>query len=129
MRRWHRSLAPIAAVLLLVIALTGLGIQTFKLLPQAKGEADRAPAAATAMLATAANGEGAPRCAPPPRKQGGWSRTIKRIHSGEQFGPVGTALNLLAGALLTFLSSSGLWMYCDMALRRRRGRARRALAA
>lgn len=46
---------------------------------------------------------------------------IKHFHSGEMFGLSGQMLNLLAGLSLLFLSVSGLVMYFDMWLKRRKG--------
>lgn len=46
---------------------------------------------------------------------------IKHFHSGEMFGLSGQMMNLLAGLSLLFLSVSGLIMYFDMWLKRRKG--------
>ncbi len=46
---------------------------------------------------------------------------IKHFHSGEMFGLSGQMMNLLAGLSLLFLSVSGLVVYFDMWLRRRKG--------
>lgn len=36
------------------------------------------------------------------------------LHSGEQFGPVGTVISILSGLALVFFSVSGMWMYVSM---------------
>ena len=41
----------------------------------------------------------------------GW---FHHLHSGEEFGPVGTAISLMTGLALLFFSISGLWMYFSM---------------
>ena len=46
---------------------------------------------------------------------------IKHFHSGEMFGLSGQMMNLLAGLSLLFLSISGIIMYFDMWLKRRKG--------
>lgn len=108
MRRWHRSLAPWFALLLLLIAATGLATQATDLL-------DRAPAkAATSARAPA-----------PQSAMKSWNRWFKHIHSGETLGPVGIALNIGGGVALLFFAGSGFWMYLSMWLTRRRNRRRR----
>ncbi|WP_287979603.1 PepSY domain-containing protein [Sphingomonas sp.] len=117
MRRWHRLLAPWFALLLLILAATGIATQLTSVFdtPAAR------PAPAASPLADTP--------ASPPKKTrsalGSWNHWIKKIHSGEEFGPVGIALNLAGGAALLFFAGSGLWMYIDMWTRRRRSRRTR----
>ncbi len=59
-------------------------------------------------------------CRPKPAP-GGWNvGFLHHLHSGEEFGPIGTALAMLSGVALVFFAFSGLWMYVQMF----RGRAR-----
>lgn len=116
MRRWHTRLAPWFCAFLLLIALTGLGIEATDLL-------DRKPTAAAEQTLPARP----IACAPAKPKRtplGEWNHWLKKIHSGEVAGPVGAALNLASGAALLFFAGSGFWMYASMALRRRRARRR-----
>ena len=36
------------------------------------------------------------------------------LHSGEQFGPLGTVISIMSGFALVFFSVSGIWMYVSM---------------
>jgi uncharacterized iron-regulated membrane protein len=114
MRRWHKFLAPWFALILFVLALTGVATQTTSLL-------DTRPVASAPAPAV--------RDGKPPQKQPSamrsWNRWVKHLHSGESLGPVGIALNLAGGLALLFFAGSGFWMYLSMALRLRRGRRTR----
>jgi len=110
MRRWHRLLAPWFALLLLLLAATGLATQATDLL-------DRAPAKTASADAPAA-----------PSAMKSWNRWFKHIHSGETLGPVGIALNIGGGVALLFFAGSGFWMYLTMWLNRRRNRRKRQAA-
>ena len=46
------------------------------------------------------------------------------LHSGESFGPLGTAISILSGLVLVFFSISGIWMYVQM-FRKRPAQPRR----
>ncbi|WP_294235839.1 hypothetical protein [uncultured Sphingomonas sp.] len=106
MRRWHRMLAPWFALLLLILAATGLATQATDLL-------DSPPP----RSASATQSE--------PSAMKRWNHWLKHIHSGEALGPVGIALNVGGGVALLFFAGSGLWMYLSMWLNRRRNRQRR----
>ncbi len=110
MRRWHRLLAPWFALLLLLIAVTGLATQATDLLdsPPPRSAAAAAPAPQSTMKS--------------------WNRWFKHIHSGETLGPAGIALNIGGGIALLFFAASGFWMYLTMWLNRRRNRRRRHAA-
>ncbi|GEM71166.1 hypothetical protein [Sphingomonas aquatilis] len=110
MRRWHRLLAPWFALLLLLLAATGLATQATDLL-------DRAPAKTASADAPAA-----------PSAMKSWNHWFKHIHSGETLGPVGIALNIGGGVALLFFAGSGFWMYLTMWLNRRRNRRKRQAA-
>lgn len=110
MRRWHRLLAPWFALLLLLLAATGLATQATDLL-------DRTPAKTASADAP-----------PAPSAMKSWNRWFKHIHSGETLGPVGIALNIGGGVALLFFAGSGFWMYLTMWLNRRRNRRKRQAA-
>lgn len=113
MRRWHRWFAPVFGIFMLVIAATGVAIQI----------TDLAGNFAPVSVQRAVTADKAPGAAPAPaRKQASWNHWFKKIHSGEEFGPVGVAVSLASGVVLLFLAGSGLWMYWQMAQRRMRGR-------
>lgn len=117
MRRWHRLIAPYFAVLLLVIAVTGV-------ITRAVQSLDRAAPAAHAMKPAGA----VALCKPEKPKRtplGQFGHFVKDIHSGEALGPVGVVLALASGLALCFFAASGLWMYWQMWKRQspfRRGR-------
>lgn len=122
MRRWHKFLAPWFALILFVLALTGVATQMTSLL-------DSRPAATAPKEGKEAKDAKAPAEAKPaPKPQSAmrsWNRWVKHLHSGESLGPVGIALNLAGGLALLFFAASGFWMYLSMALRLRRGQRAR----
>jgi uncharacterized iron-regulated membrane protein len=124
MRKWHRWLSVFFGIFMLWIAATGVLSQVGSLANSAgRGdEHDRAAAAAAAMPP----GFVCPEtlvCRPKP-KPGGWNvGLLHHLHSGESFGPVGTAISILSGLSLIFFAFSGLWMYLQMF--RARGRRER----
>lgn len=119
MRRWHKFFAPWFALILFVLALTGVATQMTSLL-------DTRPAATAPREGKEAK---APTDAKPAQKpqsaMRSWNRWVKHLHSGESLGPVGIALNLAGGLAILFFAASGFWMYLSMALRLRRGRRAR----
>jgi uncharacterized iron-regulated membrane protein len=46
---------------------------------------------------------------------------VMHLHSGEAFGPVGTAISIASSLALLFFAFSGIWMYLKMWRGRRRG--------
>jgi len=57
--------------------------------------------------------------AQPPRSPAKrWEGFVKHLHSGESFGPLGTALSIVSGFALLFFAFSGMWMYWQMWRRR-----------
>ena len=143
MRRYHRWLAPLFAVVLLWIAVTGLTIQLIKLSTPAKpGDAEeaRAPlligpaqahehhdeakapatAATPARLATVAKEAPAAETdiARIRREKHDLSEFVMDLHSGKVLGAFGTWLSIASGVVLIFLAGSGLWMYVEMYRRR-----------
>lgn len=113
MRQWHRWLSFGFALFLLFIAVTGLLSQAADLWPAP------APTAAERAAQEPPPGFTCPegwRCTPPRAERGfaslkGW---FHHLHSGEEFGPAGTAISILSGFALVFFSFSGLWMYVRM---------------
>lgn len=126
MRTWHRWLATVFAVLLLFIATTGLLSQFAALWPEgpvslipaahAHGEHEEPAPAATATPAGFSCPEGwTCRPTPPPQTAANaWAEYFHHLHSGEEFGPLGTALSILSGFALLFFALSGLWMYASL---------------
>jgi hypothetical protein len=112
MRKLHRWLAPTLALFLLIIAGTGIGIQTTDLI------GDKPTSATASVEQKLIKRPQAKREMPGPMKQ--WNRIFKHIHSGEYFGPFGIFINIIAGIALLFFAVSGMWMYLSMFRRRQR---------
>ncbi len=125
MRKYHRWLAIVFGAFLLVISASGLALHALDILggagpggrPRALAGGQGAPGAVTAGAPLAA--PGCPIAKPRPRPSGP-KVFIMHLHSGELFGPVGTALSILSGLALFFFAFSGLWMYIQM-FRNRKG--------
>lgn len=119
MRKWHRWLSLFFGVFILFIATTGLLSHWAELWPVAE------PSAAERAAQEPPAGFVCPdgwRCSPPRPESGPRSLTgfFHHLHSGEEFGPAGTAISVLSGLALVFFSLSGLWMYLSMWRERRR---------
>lgn len=121
MRKWHRWLSVFFGIFLLWIAVTGVLSQVAVLWPQG------APDPATAAAATPPPGFECPegwRCMPP--RDGTGIRSMvglfHHLHSGEAFGPIGTAISVLSGLAMIFFSFSGIWLYVQMWRNRKRRR-------
>lgn len=117
MRTYHRWLALFFAPFLLWIACTGFLIQVVPLVYPA---ANRPPALTAADVPAGFLCPPSMTCRPKRKAIGG---VLHGLHSGERFGPLGTALSILSSLALLFFSFSGLWMYVQMW----RNRARRSL--
>lgn len=119
MRKWHRWLSVFFALFLLWIAGTGLASHVTALWPEAAASAPEPPPPGWQCP------EGW-RCRPPAPE--GSMRSLvglfHHLHSGESFGPVGTAISILSGLALAFFSISGIWMYVRMFRRRPQGARR-----
>ena len=111
MRKWHRWLSIFFGVFLLFIATTGV-LSHFAAL---KAESEAPRAAASAVPAGFVCPE-TMTCRAKPPKDGAraWVGYLHHLHSGEEFGPAGTALSILSGIALMFFSLSGLWLYVQM---------------
>ena len=109
MRKWHRWLSVLFGVFMLWIAVTGLLSQVGSLANGARAEAAPKPAIPAGFVCPETM-----NCRPKPLP-GGWNvGLLHHLHSGETFGPVGTAISILSGLTLIFFSISGLWMYVQM---------------
>ena len=107
MRKWHRWLSVVFGVLILWVAVTGVLSHAAALWPT---DALRAKLPAGFVCP-----EGV-RCRPDAPATGprAWVGFFHHLHSGETFGPVGTALAVLSGLALIFFAVSGLWLYLQM---------------
>ena len=110
MRRWHRWLSVLFGLLILFVAVTGLMSHLAALV--ADGQA--APAAAAVPAGFTCPETMTCRPKPAPDSARAWVGWLHHLHSGEEFGPVGTALAMMSGAALIFFAFSGLWMYVQM---------------
>lgn len=120
-RRWHNLLAPFFAAFLMLLAITGAAIQVTDLLDR-KDAATNTPhqasnASSGPTAGKSASGEARGRSA-----LGRWNHWLKKLHSGEIAGVPGIALNVMTAVALAYFSGSGLWMYLQPRLRRRRKR-------
>jgi hypothetical protein len=119
MRKWHRWLSVFFGLFLLWIAATGVLSQVAVLWPEGRSQA-----AATSAPPPGFRCPEGWRCMPP-RPQGGMRSlvgTFHHLHSGETFGPIGTAISLLSGFAMLFFAGSGIWLYVQM-WRNRQARA------
>ena len=130
MRKWHRWLSFIFGAFLLFIAVTGVlshvaaMVAQGSIFEQEKKEEPRAakataqsPATAAATTSPAAAEPEAQPKKNPKRKLVG---LLHHLHSGEYFGPIGVVVSFLSGLAMIFFSFSGLWLYFQMFVRRRK---------
>ena len=113
MRKWHRWLSLFFGIFMVWIAATGVLSQAAALWPAAE------PSAAVGAQTAPPEGFACPdgwRCMPPRPDTGFKSLTglFHHLHSGESFGPLGTAISVLSGLALIFFSVTGLWLYIQM---------------
>lgn len=114
MRKWHRWLSVFFGVFLLWIAVTGVLSHVAALWPASE------PTAQAIAAAIPPEGWECPqgwRCMPPRGEAGGIRSMVglfHHLHSGETFGPVGTAISIFSGIAMIFFSFSGLWLYIQM---------------
>ena len=112
MRKWHRWLAIVFGSFLLWISATGVLSQIGSLVNKASLEAVAAGNAAAKPA-----GFECPEtmiCRPKPKPTAWNVGLLHHLHSGETFGPVGTAISILSGLSLFVFAFSGLWMYIQM---------------
>ena len=112
MRKWHRWLSVMFGVFLLFIATTGVMSQFAAIV--AEGETRPAPPAGFICPETMSC-----RPKPDPAGAGPWVGWLHHLHSGEEFGLVGTWFSILSGFAMIFFAGSGLWMYLRMWSNRR----------
>ena len=115
MRKWHRWVAVLFGVFLLWISATGVLSQIGSIVNQGGlVEKDR-PQSAAPVGPPGFTCPDSMICRPRPTKPSGWNvGLLHHLHSGEQFGPVGTIISILSGLSLFFFAFSGLWMYIQM---------------
>jgi uncharacterized iron-regulated membrane protein len=120
MRKWHRWFSFIFGAFLLFIAVTGVLSHVTAMVAQGSvfehEEREKAPAANSAA-GKADQGAPEQKKRDPKRKLVG---LMHHLHSGEYFGPVGIVISLLSGFAMIFFSFSGLWLYFQMYVRRRK---------
>jgi hypothetical protein len=107
MRKWHRWLSAIFGVFLLWIAVTGVASHITTLWPDTTPQAGL-PAdfvCPDTMICW-------PK--PAPDSMRAWVGFFHHLHSGEEFGPIGTGIAVLSGFAMIFFSFSGLWLYIAM---------------
>ena len=109
MRKWHRWLAVFFGVFLFFIATTGVMSQFADL--KAEGEKPAASAVPAGFVCPETM-----TCRPKPAKDSARALVgyLHHLHSGEEFGPVGTVISILSGLAMMFFSLSGLWLYVAM---------------
>ncbi|MEP6867770.1 MAG: PepSY domain-containing protein [Novosphingobium sp.] len=109
MRKYHRWLSVFFGVFLLFIATTGVMSHVAAI--KAQSEPRAAPVVPVGFVCPETM-----MCRPKPNQQGAapWVGWLHHLHSGEEFGPVGTAISILSGLTLMFFSVSGLWLYIQM---------------
>jgi hypothetical protein len=109
MRRWHRWLSIVFGVLAIFIITTGLMSHAASLVADAQSAPAPAPPPGFVCPETMT-------CRPKPAPDGAraWVGYLHHLHSGEEFGPAGTAIAILTGLALLFFAISGLVMYIQM---------------
>ncbi|APG62372.1 hypothetical protein LPB140_05690 [Sphingorhabdus lutea] len=128
MRKWHRWLSFIFGAFLLFIAVTGVLSHVAamyaqgSIFEQEETKVEKPPvtyANAEEELAAmkAEKAEQDAKRANPKRKLVG---LMHHLHSGEWFGKIGVVVSLLSGLAMIFFSFSGLWLYYQMFVRRRK---------
>ena len=113
MRKWHRWLAVVFGSFLLWISATGVLSQIGTLVNKASIEAN----SGKAVSAGAPDGFKCPEtmiCRPKPKPTAWNVGLLHHLHSGESFGPGGTAISIMSGLSLFVFAFSGLWMYVQM---------------
>ena len=108
MRKWHRWISVFFGLFLLWIAITGVLSQV---VPWFTPRPD--PAAQAAAIPAGFVCPETLMCRPKPAG-GSIIGTLHHLHSGESFGPLGTAIATLSGFAMVFFAFSGLWLYIQM---------------
>ena len=109
MRKWHRWITVFFGIFMVWMAATGLASHAAALWPE--GAQAGAPPVPQGFVCPETM-----MCRP--KAPSGSIKTLTglfhHLHSGEQFGPLGTAISVLTGMALLFFAFSGLWMYVSM---------------
>ena len=108
-RRYHRWLALVFGIFLLWISATGLLSHGSKIY----ADSQAAPAAAEPAGFVCPESMTC-RAKPDPAGARAWVGYFHHLHSGEEFGPAGTAISIASGLALFFFAASGLWMYVEL---------------
>jgi uncharacterized iron-regulated membrane protein len=122
MRKWHRWFSFLFGAFLLFIAVTGVLSHVAAMyargavFEQKDGDERKAANFAPSSKAKSAPERSEKRRSPERKLVG----LLHHLHSGEFFGPVGVILSLLSGLAMIFFSFSGLWIYYQMFVRRRK---------
>jgi len=118
MRTWHRWMGLTLGLIVLFVGTTGVLIQAFAIAGDMGANA-KAPTVAAPLLKPDCR-----RAEPSRNAAKRWEGWVKHLHSGESFGPAGTAISIVSGAGVIFFALSGLWMYWQMWRRRVAGNRR-----
>ena len=138
MRRYHRWLSALFGLFLMWIAVTGVMSQFAEIVAEGERSPTARQASAIGQAALpAANAQeqaaaSVPQpvpfvcpadmvCRPKPDPNGAraWVGYLHHLHSGEEFGVIGTWISILSGLAMVFFAFSGLWMYTRMWSHRR----------
>lgn len=116
MRKWHRWTTVFFGIFMLWMAVTGIASHVTALWPAGEAPAASAQASAAPAVPPGFHCPETMTCRPkaPAGGMRAWVGMFHHLHSGETFGPLGTAISLLTGCALLFFSVSGLWMYLQM---------------
>jgi uncharacterized iron-regulated membrane protein len=109
MRKWHRWLSIVFGGFLLWISATGVLSQVGSLVNKASVQNSSQTAAPVGFTCPETM-----ICRPKPNPTAWNVGLLHHLHSGETFGPVGTAISILSGLSLFVFAFSGLWMYVQM---------------
>lgn len=123
MRQWHRWLSFVFGAFLLFIAITGVASHVAAMVARGavfEQEERKAPATTVQVTKEATARQSATAQAPAPKPKRKLVGLLHHLHSGEWFGPVGVVISLLSGFAMIFFSFSGLWLYFQMYVRRRK---------
>jgi len=122
-RKWHRWLSFVFGAFLLFIAITGVASHVAAIVAREavfEQEERTAPAQSAAPKPDAAAVPAVVEAKAKPDAKRKLVGLLHHLHSGEWFGPVGVIISLMSGLAMIFFSFSGLWLYFQMYVRRRK---------
>lgn len=109
MRKWHRWVTVVFGLFIFWMAATGVASHVTALWPEgAQAGVPQVPQGFVCPDMMTCRPKAAPGSM---RSFVGW---FHHLHSGEEFGGVGTAISLATGIALLFFGVSGMWMYLSM---------------